>query len=60
LAATKLESSVVLIIEVHWIDSDSMLRGNGSVYKSVNSTLYMNAIQVREKIVFKGESAWES
>jgi hypothetical protein len=60
LAARKLERSVVPIIDVHWSDSDTKLGGNGSVYKFVNSTLYMNATQVREKIALTGESAWES
>jgi hypothetical protein len=57
LAVTKLGRPVVSLFEVHWIDSDNMLGGNGSVYKSVNWTLNMYATQAREKVVLNGESS---
>ena len=54
MAATKLGRSVVSLTEVHWIDSDTMLHGNGRVYKSVNWTVSLYTTQVREKIVLSG------
>jgi hypothetical protein len=43
-AATKVGMSVAPI-EVHWIDRDTMLRGNGSEYKSVKVTSYIDPDQ---------------